>query len=77
MARLALLRLFRLLVISIPVWLVPCILGQQATNLIRTLRTSNAKYASDRILVKFRSGIGASARAAAHAALGASTLNSL
>lgn len=56
MARDTLLRLSRLLVISMAVWLVPCIHGQQTATTIDTLRPSNRKYASDRILVKFRPG---------------------
>ena len=73
MARDTLLRLSRLLVISMAVWLVPCIHGQQAATTIDTLRPSNRKYASDRILVKFRPGTEAGVRAAAHASLGANT----
>jgi subtilisin family serine protease len=54
--------------------IVPIAFSQQTPMASTAPIISNGKYASDRILVKFRSGMNAEARVNAHAVVGAQTL---
>ncbi len=68
-------RLTAPVLLLVTILFVPSGFSQQVPSSVRRdLRTSLAKYAGDRILVKFRHGLSANARAAVHASVGARSL---
>ena len=66
--------IFRPALLLLTLSLVPIAFSQQFPIAGTSPKPSNGKYASDRILVKFRQGMNAEARANVHASLGARTL---
>jgi hypothetical protein len=59
--------------LALLILLTPSLFGQQVPSLFQA-SASHSKYASDRILVKFRHGLTAQAKTSLHAAIGARTL---